>query len=90
MFHRQFLPWVANIGTPNLRRWGVKNFPSALVRSMAGFVDYMHEQSVLIFEEKKKAMEQGDEADEQRTGTGKDIMNTLRKYSMRIQMQYLF
>ena len=46
---------------------------------MVGLVDYTQEQTRLIFEEKKRALEQGDEADEQRIGNGKDIMSALSK-----------
>ena len=41
-------------------------------------VDILHNTSVEIFEAKKKALEEGDEAVTQQIGRGKDIISILR------------
>ena len=79
MFHRQFLPYVTNIGTPGFRRWAMEHFPFSLVRLAVKLVDNTQAHAVRIFEEKKKALQEGDAAVEKQVGSGKDIMSILRE-----------
>ena len=42
--------------------------------------DAMHARSVLIYNEKKAALEKGDDALKHQIGEGRDIMSILREY----------
>lgn len=77
MLHRQFLPYAKKIGTPSLQRWVAEHFPSRLVRLMVKLIDNTRVQAVNIFEEKKKALQEGDAVVEKQIGSGKDIMSIL-------------
>lgn len=77
MLHRQLLPYVSNIGTASFRRWAITHFPLSAVRAMVGLVDTTHEQSRIVFEEKKRALMEGDEAVQRQIGNGKDILSVL-------------
>ncbi|KAF6760456.1 cytochrome P450 [Ephemerocybe angulata] len=78
------LPFIAHIGTRRFQR-AVVDFLSMFwksLRSVRDIVDIMHNTSVDIFEEKKKALQQGDAALEGLTGKGKDIISILLKANM--------
>lgn len=80
MLHRQFLPWVSELGTPSLRRWAAEHFPSGLVRLMVKLLDSVHTEAVNIFEDRKKALQEGDDSMSKQVGNGKDIMSVLCEY----------
>ncbi|KAI5118021.1 hypothetical protein M0805_003458 [Coniferiporia weirii] len=80
--HRQLLPWVMNIGTPSFRKKALAYIPSDLIRTLCDAVDVMDNQSKDIFNKKKRALEQGDEAVQRQVGKGKDIMSILLKANL--------
>jgi len=81
-FYRQFLPWVSNVGPPNLRRWAAEHCPIGLVRLVTQLAYFTYGQAEHIFEEKKRALKQGDESVATQDETKKDIMSVLLKANM--------
>ncbi|PAV20282.1 cytochrome P450 [Pyrrhoderma noxium] len=79
---RQFLPWIVNIGTPELRKRAIDLFPNPLVQTMRMITDVMEETSRKIFMEKKSGLERGDDSVVNQVGRGKDIMSILLKANM--------
>ncbi|KAF8805234.1 cytochrome P450 [Phlegmacium glaucopus] len=77
-----FLSTCLKIGTPKFRRFIMDIFPWKNVHELRDIVDVLHNTSVQIFEEKKKALEEGDEAVTQQIGQGKDIMSILMRENM--------
>ena len=73
------LPYVPEWGSPWIRRRIVELFPHEGVQQLKSIIDVMHRRSVEIFEEKKRALEKGDEAVMHQIGEGKDIMSILRE-----------
>lgn len=51
------------------------------LHAIRDIADVFHNTSVEIFEAKKKALEEGDEAVTQQIGQGKDIMSVLSAYN---------
>ncbi|KAF8896612.1 cytochrome P450 [Infundibulicybe gibba] len=75
-FYRSYvLPHVAHIGPPWFRRlWSL--------HQMRDIVDTMHNTSKQIFEGKKAALREGDEALSRQIGQGNDIMSILMRANM--------
>ncbi|KAI0717432.1 cytochrome P450 [Cerioporus squamosus] len=69
--------YVADIGPASLRRRIVEMIPSKPIQRLKDISDIMHERSVLIFNEKKAALEKGDDALKHQVGEGRDIMSIL-------------
>ncbi|KAI5121363.1 hypothetical protein M0805_000671 [Coniferiporia weirii] len=82
LLHRQFLPWLVDIGSPAFRRKVLEYIPSGLIKEMTKIVDTMDDQSRQIFMKKKKALEDGDEAVQRQVGKGKDIMSVLLRANL--------
>lgn len=78
------LPLVSEIGTARFRRAVVDTLSLVWgnLRKLRDLVDIMTQTSIDIFEEKKTAMKQGDEALEKLAGHGKDIISILLKANM--------
>jgi len=80
IFHLTYiLPWTVNIGTPRFRRL-VIDFLSVFwrdVRDLRDKSDFMWKVSEEIYNEKKRALEEGDEAVSSQVGKGKDILSVL-------------
>ncbi|KAI0746721.1 cytochrome P450 [Daedaleopsis nitida] len=74
---RLTLPLVSRIGTASFRRRVVEMIPNANVQRLREISDVMHQRSVLIYNEKKAALEKGDEALKHQIGEGRDIMSIL-------------
>lgn len=55
-------------------------FPNKQVQKAKSIVDTLTKRSTEIFEAKKAALEQGDEAVARQVGEGKDIMSILSAY----------
>ncbi|KAF7976161.1 hypothetical protein HWV62_7483 [Athelia sp. TMB] len=71
---RFFLPYVANWGTPRIRRAIIQRFPLADVQTVCRMVDVMYATSIGIVESKKAALSKGDAAVVEQVGRGKDVM----------------
>ncbi len=76
---RRIVPYLPEIGSPWLRRKLVELIPIKNIQKLRYIVDTMHERSVEIYQEKKRMLEQGDEALKDKVGEGKDLMSILRK-----------
>ena len=76
---RLLLPYVYRIGTKTFQRQVLSAVPSHNVQRLKEIADVMHERSVLIFNEKKAALEKGDDALKLQVGEGRDVMSILRK-----------
>ncbi|RDX54454.1 cytochrome P450 [Lentinus brumalis] len=74
---RLLLPYVLDLGTASFRRRVVELLPNKRVQRLKDISDIMHERSVLIFNEKKAALEKGDDALKHQVGEGRDIMSIL-------------
>ncbi|KAH9857461.1 cytochrome P450 [Lenzites betulinus] len=79
---RQFLPQLLKIGPPSLRRFIIKLVPYAPVRRIVEISDALHKCSVELYNEKKAALQTGDEAAKRRVGESKDIMSVLMRENM--------
>ena len=77
---RSLLPVLYKIGTRNFQRFVVEHFPSQPVQELREIIDLIHSTSVDIFEMKKRALKEGDEAVERQVARGKDIMSILRRF----------
>ncbi|KAF8896610.1 cytochrome P450 [Infundibulicybe gibba] len=75
-------PYVAHIGPAWLQRWVVDILPWKNLHRLRDIVDTMHNTSTQIFEEKKRALREGDEAIAKQVGQGKDIMSILMRANM--------
>ncbi|KAF8807052.1 cytochrome P450 [Phlegmacium glaucopus] len=83
MFARTyFLSTSLKIGTPAFRRFIMDILPWKSLHELRDIVDVLHNTSVEIFEAKKKALEEGDEAVARQIGYGKDIMSILMRANM--------
>ncbi|KIJ63129.1 hypothetical protein HYDPIDRAFT_113701 [Hydnomerulius pinastri MD-312] len=79
---RQFLPYLVKLGPASFRRFVVNNLPWKDVQEIRRIVDVMDKTSIEVFEAKKKALAEGDEAVMQQVGQGKDIMSILLRENM--------
>ncbi|CDO70229.1 hypothetical protein BN946_scf184942.g29 [Trametes cinnabarina] len=79
---RLLLPVAVKIGPPQFRRRVVDMIPADQVQRMKDISDILHARSVLIFNEKKTALAQGDEAIKHQIGEGRDIMSILLRANM--------
>ena len=52
------------------------------IHRLTNIVDVMHRRSMEIYREKKRALEEGDEAVAQQVGEGRDIMSVLREFRL--------
>ena len=77
MIIRLLLPFAVKFGSPAFRRRVVELIPNADVQRMREISDIMHARSVLIYNQKKEALEKGDEALKHQIGEGRDIMRIL-------------
>ncbi|CAL1698257.1 unnamed protein product [Somion occarium] len=76
-FYRMFLPFVGHLGPPGFRRKVLEIYPNKNVQKMKDLVDTLYSQAVSIFNAKKAALENDDEAVHEQVGEGKDIMSLL-------------
>ncbi|KAK7466277.1 hypothetical protein VKT23_005005 [Stygiomarasmius scandens] len=76
------VPVAVKIGTPRMRRWVVDALPWKNLHRVRDMSDYMWKISKEIYETKKKAIAEGDEALEQQVGKGKDLMSILMKLNL--------
>lgn len=75
---RPILPTIVRIGTPAFRRKVVEWLPLKIVQEAIEVIDIMHEESISIYNSKKTALAEEEEAVVQQSGKGKDILSILR------------
>lgn len=76
---RPFLPFLVRIGSSSFRRrmWGL--VPLKSFQKATEIIDLMHAESVAVYESKKSALMEGEEAIVHQVGQGKDILSILRE-----------
>ncbi|KAI0365140.1 cytochrome P450 [Pilatotrama ljubarskyi] len=79
---RRLLPYVPDVGPAWLRRRLLELIPNQGLQKLKDIVDRLHERAVAIYEERKAALEKGEEALSHRIGEGKDLMSILLKANM--------
>ncbi|TFY57863.1 hypothetical protein EVJ58_g6767 [Rhodofomes roseus] len=79
---RPLLPIVMKLGSPALQHKLVDLIPNKHVRRAKQISDEIQKHSRHIYEEKKRAMREGDEAVMHQIGEGKDIMSKLMQANM--------
>ena len=72
---------LSHVGTPTFRRWIMDAVPYANLHALRDIVDIMYNTSVKIFESKKTALDNGNEALSKQAGHGRDIMSILNEFS---------
>ncbi|KAJ3517338.1 hypothetical protein NLJ89_g559 [Agrocybe chaxingu] len=83
IFPRMYLSSViVRLGPPKFRRFLVDIIPWKTMHRLRDVVDVLHNTSVEIFESKKKALEEGDEAVNAQLSQGNDILSTLMRANM--------
>ncbi|KAI0826700.1 cytochrome P450 [Trametes gibbosa] len=80
---RLLLPTLVKLGPAAFRRKVVKMLPEGPSQTMRRISDALSTRSQELVDEKKRALEQGDEAVKQRVGEGRDIMSVLLRENMR-------
>lgn len=78
-FIRQFVPTLTKFGAPKFWRAVVDLIPSEVFHRLRDIVDIMDKTSRRIFQQKKEALEKGDEEVLNQVGKGKDILSILSK-----------
>ncbi|KAI0648491.1 cytochrome P450 [Trametes meyenii] len=76
-FARVLIPLCKKIGTPKFRRQIVELLPHEPSQSIMKISDALHARSLAIVDEKKAALQRGDEAMKHQVGEGKDIISVL-------------
>ncbi|KAF8966234.1 cytochrome P450 [Flammula alnicola] len=72
----------SRIGTPRFQRFVIDILPWKNLHEIRDISDVLYNTSVEIFESKKKALAEGDEALANQIGQGKDIMSILMRANM--------
>ena len=83
VFPRLFLPWVIHIGSPEFGGRMIDLLPFKSVQRLMEISDIMHERSLLIFNQKKNALEKGDDVLKEQIAKGRDLMSILREFLFR-------
>ncbi|CCM00988.1 uncharacterized protein FIBRA_03036 [Fibroporia radiculosa] len=76
---RLIVPYLVRLGPAAFRRFALNLVPDSDVQRVKRVVDTMDSQSRMIFEKKKAALLQGEEAVLQQVGEGKDIISILMR-----------
>ncbi|KAJ3515941.1 hypothetical protein NLJ89_g1438 [Agrocybe chaxingu] len=83
IFPRMYLSSaIVKLGPPRFRRFLVDIIPWKTMHRLRDVVDVLHNTSVEIFESKKRAIEDGDEAVKAQLSQGKDILSILMRANM--------
>jgi cytochrome P450 len=77
------LPLVSRFGSPSFRRFLINILPWKDLHQLRDMIDYMDQVATEIYEAKKLALDQGDEAVAQQIGRGKDLISILMNENMK-------
>ncbi|KAJ3716117.1 cytochrome P450 [Lentinula raphanica] len=77
------LPLAVKILPTNIRTLIMNILPWKTLHDVRDMSNYMHQLSVDIYEEKKRALEEGDEAVINQIGKGKDLLSIMMKDNMK-------
>ena len=72
------MPLVVKLGPARFRRFLLDCLPIKSIQRMKTVSDLMHQRSLEIYNEKKAAMERGDQETLISVGEGKDMLSILR------------
>ena len=75
---RFIMPYVVHLGTPAFRRKLIDLIPNAALKRARDISDEIQRHARHIYETKKRALLEGDEAVVEQIGEGKDILSRLR------------
>ncbi|KAF9532497.1 cytochrome P450 [Crepidotus variabilis] len=78
-FRIYVLPIAMKIGTPKFRRALLELIPSKALQEAREIADLMYDTSVKVYQSKKKALAEGDEALKDQIAGGKDLMSILMR-----------
>ena len=73
-----FIPFAVKLGPPRFRRFLLDCLPHKSIQRMKNVSDVMHQRSLEIYNEKKAAIERGDQETLIAVGEGKDMLSILR------------
>ena len=79
---RFIMPYVAHLGSAAFRRKLIDLIPNAALKRARDISDEIQRHARHIYETKKRALFEGDEAVVQQIGEGKDILSRLRALFM--------
>ncbi|KAJ7600333.1 cytochrome P450 [Mycena floridula] len=77
------VPWAIYIGPPAFRRFFVDILPWKTLHKARDLVDLMHKTSVDIYQEKKRALDSGDQHIAHQIAEGSDIISILMRENLR-------
>ena len=75
---RFIMPYVVNLGSPAFRRKLIDLIPNVALKRARDISDEIQRHARHIYETKKRALLEGDEAVVEQIGEGKDILSRLR------------
>ncbi|KAI0648564.1 cytochrome P450 [Trametes meyenii] len=79
---RRLIPYLPDIPIVWLRNLLLDLVPNKGVQKVRDIVNVLHERAVAIYEEKRRALERGDESLKDKVGEGKDLMSILMRANM--------
>ncbi|RDX45100.1 cytochrome P450 [Lentinus brumalis] len=79
---RRLVPYLPDIGSDATRRKVMGMIPQSGLQELSRIVGILHRRSVEIYEDRKRALAQGDEAVTRQIGEGKDIMSILMRANL--------
>ena len=82
------LPFLVKIGSPRFRRWIIDHLPYKNLHEIRDIVDTWDRTTTEIFEEKKKALKEGDEALAKQIGQARDLMSILSRSLLSYVLNY--
>lgn len=74
------MPFLFNFGTASFRRRVLDIIPFKFIRRVRDVADTIKRCSKEVFEEKKRALDKGDEAMHRQSAEDQDILSVLRPY----------
>ncbi|KAJ3797629.1 cytochrome P450 [Lentinula aff. detonsa] len=77
------LPLALKVLPTNVRTFIMNITPWRALHDVRDMVNYMHELSVEIYQDKKRALKEGDEAVIKQIGKGKDLLSIMMKENMK-------
>jgi cytochrome P450 len=84
---RYILPWGLRLFSTKVRTFIMNATPWKTLHEVRDMVNYMHQLSGEIYQEKKCALEEGDEAMLKQIGQGKDLLSIMMKENMKADVE---
>ncbi|KIK69207.1 hypothetical protein GYMLUDRAFT_35277 [Collybiopsis luxurians FD-317 M1] len=77
------LPWALKLLPKSVRVFIMNITPWRTLHEVRDIINYMHGLSVQIYQDKKRALEEGDEAVSRQIGQGKDLLSIMMRENMK-------